>query len=124
MPRKKELYFSMYQSFIQDDIQDMHKTSEDTCFQNEDAKNDRLAFFLLNHFLDLCDAIDDQDPSAVDGTVFEGTDIPQEVPLPEHAYTTVFFPLFMVWNICINNRLTTKSSIVTFSSYHLETLAR
>ncbi|VDM09167.1 unnamed protein product [Wuchereria bancrofti] len=39
---------------------------------------ERLAFMLLNHYLDLCDAIEDQDPSAVDGSIFDGTDIPQE----------------------------------------------
>ncbi|VDN41704.1 unnamed protein product [Gongylonema pulchrum] len=52
------------------------------------AEKERLAFVLLNHYLDLCDAIEDQDPSAVDSSIFEGTDIPQEVPLPETKYTT------------------------------------
>lgn len=39
--------------------------------------------------MDLCDAIEDQDPSAVDGSIFDGTDIPLEVLLPETKYTTV-----------------------------------
>ncbi|VDP18168.1 unnamed protein product [Onchocerca flexuosa] len=52
------------------------------------VKKERLAFTLLNHFLDLCDAIEDQDPSIVNGSIFDGTDIPQEVLLPETKYTS------------------------------------
>uniref|UniRef100_A0A915PPW5 Intraflagellar transport protein 172 n=1 Tax=Setaria digitata TaxID=48799 RepID=A0A915PPW5_9BILA len=51
-------------------------------------KKERLAFTLLNYYLDLCDAIEDQDPSVVDGSIFEGTDVPQEVTLPAMKYTT------------------------------------
>ncbi|EJD74502.1 intraflagellar transporter osm-1 [Loa loa] len=52
------------------------------------SKKERLAFILLNHYLDLCEAIEDQDPSIVDGSIFDGTDIPQEVLLPATKYTS------------------------------------
>ncbi|KAJ1353159.1 Intraflagellar transport protein osm-1 [Parelaphostrongylus tenuis] len=42
-----------------------------------------LAFLLLNHYLDLVDAIEEGDASLVDYTAFDGTDIPSEVPLPQ-----------------------------------------
>nr|CDJ87483.1 intraflagellar transport protein 172 homolog [Haemonchus contortus] len=45
-----------------------------------------LAFLLLNHYLDLVDAIDEGDASLVDYSAFEGTDIPSEVPLPESSW--------------------------------------
>ncbi|KAK6046896.1 hypothetical protein COOONC_15599 [Cooperia oncophora] len=64
-----------------------------------------LAFLLLNHYLDLVDAIDEGkfdriscprsnllktyftgDASLVDYSAFEGTDIPAEVPLPESPW--------------------------------------
>ncbi|VDK73481.1 unnamed protein product [Litomosoides sigmodontis] len=51
-------------------------------------KKEHLAFTLLNYYLDLCDAIEDQDPSVVDGSIFDGTDIPQEVLLPAIKYTS------------------------------------
>uniref|UniRef100_A0A0N5AAE4 Nuclear pore complex protein Nup85 n=1 Tax=Syphacia muris TaxID=451379 RepID=A0A0N5AAE4_9BILA len=46
-------------------------------------KKQNLAFLLLNHFLDLYDAIDQQDPSTIDTAIFSASDIPQEVQLPE-----------------------------------------
>ncbi|KHJ99603.1 hypothetical protein OESDEN_00374 [Oesophagostomum dentatum] len=45
-----------------------------------------LAFLLLNHYLDLVDAIDEGDASLVDYSPFDGTDIPSEVPLPERPW--------------------------------------
>ncbi|ETN84945.1 tetratricopeptide repeat protein, partial [Necator americanus] len=45
-----------------------------------------LAFLLLNHYLDLVDAIEEGDASLVDYSAFEGTDIPSEVPLPEKPW--------------------------------------
>ncbi|CAJ0597758.1 unnamed protein product [Cylicocyclus nassatus] len=45
-----------------------------------------LAFLLLNHYLDLVDAINEGDASLVDYAPFEGTDIPTEVPLPERPW--------------------------------------
>ncbi|VDN00883.1 unnamed protein product [Thelazia callipaeda] len=58
--------------------------------KKQSMKKERLAFLLLNYYLDLCDAIEDQNPSSVDGTIFQGTDIPQEVPLPQAQFTTNF----------------------------------
>ncbi|MFH4973753.1 hypothetical protein AB6A40_000462 [Gnathostoma spinigerum] len=46
-----------------------------------------FAFVFFNHYLDLCDAVQEEDPSLVDGSVFEGTDIPVEVTLPEKSFT-------------------------------------
>ncbi|VDP85645.1 unnamed protein product [Echinostoma caproni] len=49
-----------------------------------------MAFVFLNHYLDLVEAIENPDSSAdnLDGSDFQGTDIPMEVPLPEEPYTT------------------------------------
>ncbi|KER27764.1 hypothetical protein T265_05253 [Opisthorchis viverrini] len=49
-----------------------------------------MAFVFLNRYLDLIEAIEDPEGSAdtLDGTDFQGTDIPMEVPLPEEPYTT------------------------------------
>ncbi|KAH8862639.1 Intraflagellar transport protein 172 like [Schistosoma japonicum] len=49
-----------------------------------------MAFVFLNRYLDLVEAIEDPDNSSdsLDSTDFQGTDIPMEVPIPEHAYTT------------------------------------
>ncbi|GMT03452.1 hypothetical protein PENTCL1PPCAC_25626, partial [Pristionchus entomophagus] len=44
---------------------------------------ENVGFVLLNHFLDLVEAIDEDNPSMVDSSVFEGTDIPSEIPLPQ-----------------------------------------
>eukprot|EP00080_Pristionchus_pacificus_P016971 PDM76991.1 osm-1 [Pristionchus pacificus] len=41
-----------------------------------------VGFVLLNHFLDLVEAIDEDNPAMVDSSIFEGTDIPLEIPLP------------------------------------------
>jgi intraflagellar transport protein 172 len=48
-----------------------------------------MAFTLLNHYLDLVDAIDEQRPDAVDYSDFDNTDIPREIPLPEKMYLSV-----------------------------------
>ena len=44
-----------------------------------------MAFVFLNHYLDLLDAIEEQDLN-VDHSDFVGTDIPYEVPLPQKKY--------------------------------------
>ncbi|CAH8560325.1 unnamed protein product [Schistosoma turkestanicum] len=51
---------------------------------------DNMAFVFLNRYLDLVEAIEDPDNSSnsLDSTDFQGTDIPMEVPIPEHLYTT------------------------------------
>lgn len=48
-----------------------------------------LAFTLLNHYLDLRDAIEDQNGDNVDYNDFVNTDIPTEIALPEKPYLTV-----------------------------------
>ena len=45
-----------------------------------------LAFIFLNHFLDLVDAIEEQDANLVDYTNLEQTDIPFKVPLPSTVF--------------------------------------
>ncbi|CAH8629630.1 unnamed protein product [Schistosoma margrebowiei] len=49
-----------------------------------------MAFVFLNRYLDLAEAIEDPDNSSdtLDSSDFQGTDIPMEVPIPEHLYTT------------------------------------
>ncbi|EPB77379.1 tetratricopeptide repeat protein [Ancylostoma ceylanicum] len=54
--------------------------------KDADGEYAPLAFLLLNHYLDLVDAIDEGDASLVDYSAFEGTDIPSEVPLPERPW--------------------------------------
>ena len=44
---------------------------------------DRMAFALTNCFLDIEEAIEEHDMSLVDSSMFEGTDIPSELALPE-----------------------------------------
>ena len=63
--------------------------------QEQGKKKQKLAFIFLNLFLDFYDAIDQQDPSGIDMTKFTGTDIPQEVSLPEKHVILVsnFFQL-------------------------------
>ncbi|PAA52772.1 hypothetical protein BOX15_Mlig006435g1 [Macrostomum lignano] len=48
---------------------------------------DNMAFVFLNHYLDLIEAIEDQDDSSLNHSDFEGTDIPAEVPLPASPHT-------------------------------------
>jgi intraflagellar transport protein 172 len=58
-----------------------------------DCKNANMvnmAFFFLNRFLDIADAIDDPDNAAIDNTDFMETDIPSpyDLDLPETAHVT------------------------------------
>ena len=45
-----------------------------------------MAFLFLNQYLDVVEAIEANDPSIVDNSVFEGTDVPQQFSLPQSAY--------------------------------------
>ncbi|XP_051816621.1 intraflagellar transport protein 172 homolog [Acanthochromis polyacanthus] len=49
---------------------------------------ENMAFIFLNHFLDLCDAIDEGNLDALDHTDFLETDIPYEVPIPTKLCVT------------------------------------
>jgi intraflagellar transport protein 172 len=52
-----------------------------------DQGNTNLAFMLLNRYVDITEAIDSQDPSAVDNTDFHDTDaVPLQSPLPKDHY--------------------------------------
>lgn len=44
------------------------------------------AFVFLNHYLDICEAIEDGESQLVDHTDFGQTDFPSNIPLPEHLY--------------------------------------
>lgn len=44
-----------------------------------------MAFVFLNHYLDIVDAVEDSDPSVVDNSIFEGTDVPMQYGLPERS---------------------------------------
>lgn len=50
------------------------------------ANRTNLAFIFLNHFLDLVDAIEEQDANLVDYSNLEQTDIPSAVPLPRKLF--------------------------------------
>ncbi|KAM9840528.1 intraflagellar transport protein 172 homolog [Aulostomus maculatus] len=49
---------------------------------------ENMAFIFLNHFLDLCDAIDEGTLDALDHSDFLDTDIPFEVPVPSKLCVT------------------------------------
>ncbi|KAM6905680.1 intraflagellar transport protein 172 homolog [Lycodopsis pacificus] len=49
---------------------------------------ENMAFIFLNHFLDLCDAVDEGTLDALDHSDFLGTDIPFEVPVPTKLCVT------------------------------------
>ncbi|XP_018542856.1 intraflagellar transport protein 172 homolog [Lates calcarifer] len=49
---------------------------------------ENMAFIFLNHFLDLCDAIDEGTLDALDHSDFLDTDIPFEVPVPNKLCVT------------------------------------
>ncbi|OUC47010.1 putative WD domain, G-beta repeat protein, partial [Trichinella nativa] len=49
---------------------------------------ENLAFLLYNHYMDICDAIDENNPELVDYSDFDKTDIPLYVSLPTVRYTT------------------------------------
>uniref|UniRef100_A0A7E4USX7 WD_REPEATS_REGION domain-containing protein n=1 Tax=Panagrellus redivivus TaxID=6233 RepID=A0A7E4USX7_PANRE len=56
--------------------------------RNFGGKYENLAFVFLNHYLDVVDAIEDNDPSAVDNSIFDGTDIPIQFGLPNSRFLT------------------------------------
>jgi intraflagellar transport protein 172 len=45
-----------------------------------------MAFVFLNRYLDIVDAIDDEDASTIDNVNFEISDIPQDFPIPESHF--------------------------------------
>lgn len=47
---------------------------------------EKMAFLFLNQYLDITDAIDENDPNLVDNGVYEGTDIPTNYALPNEKY--------------------------------------
>ncbi|KAG7214317.1 hypothetical protein INR49_004455 [Caranx melampygus] len=49
---------------------------------------ENMAFIFLNHFLDLCDAVDEGSLDALDHSDFIDTDIPFEVPVPTKLCVT------------------------------------
>ncbi|KAE9551982.1 hypothetical protein FO519_004806 [Halicephalobus sp. NKZ332] len=54
--------------------------------RNFGDKYENLGFVFLNHYLDVVDAIEENDPSGVDNTIFEGTDIPLQFGLPNSMF--------------------------------------
>lgn len=68
------LDFTLYNRFVFKgiDLRDEGRVSE--------------AFVFLNHYLDICEAIEDGESQLVDHTDFGQTDFPSNIPLPEHLY--------------------------------------
>jgi intraflagellar transport protein 172 len=60
----------------------------DAGIDSKNAGNINMAFFFLNRFLDIADAIEDPDNAAIDNTDFMDTDIPSpyDLDLPEHGH--------------------------------------
>jgi hypothetical protein len=52
---------------------------------------ENMAFAFLNQYLDIVDAIEENDPSLVDNSLFEGTDIPTQYSLPQQMFLSVGF---------------------------------
>ena len=54
----------------------------------DDSRWDSMAFVLLNHYLDISEAIEEGDPSTIDNSDFVGTDIPApyDYALPKSQY--------------------------------------
>lgn len=57
--------------------------------QDYGSKYESMAFVFLNHYLDLAEAIEEQNADGIDNTDLENTDIPTEFPLPDQLYLTV-----------------------------------
>uniref|UniRef100_A0A0N4ZD27 WD_REPEATS_REGION domain-containing protein n=1 Tax=Parastrongyloides trichosuri TaxID=131310 RepID=A0A0N4ZD27_PARTI len=49
-------------------------------------KYENMAFTFLSMYLDITDAIEDNDPSVVDNTIFLSCDVPTQYPLPEKPF--------------------------------------
>ncbi|KAL3102659.1 hypothetical protein niasHT_029470 [Heterodera trifolii] len=47
-----------------------------------------MAFTLLSHYLDVVDAIEEDDPNLVDNSIFDGTDVPISYALPRNKFLT------------------------------------
>jgi intraflagellar transport protein 172 len=52
-------------------------------------KWDNMAFMFLNRYIDLADAIDDENGDMLDNADFVNTDIPFEINLPPKKYLSV-----------------------------------
>ena len=54
----------------------------------DDSRWESMAFVLLNHYLDISEAIEEGDPSTIDNSDFVGTDIPApyDYALPKSQY--------------------------------------
>lgn len=50
---------------------------------------ENMTFTLFNQYIDIVNAIDENDPSEVDSEIFQGTDVPLQFPLPQQPYITV-----------------------------------
>lgn len=50
-----------------------------------------MAFAFLNQYLDIVDSIEENDPSLVDNSLFEGTDVPTQYALPQQMFLSVGF---------------------------------
>ncbi|XP_029847708.3 intraflagellar transport protein 172 homolog [Ixodes scapularis] len=52
----------------------------------KNANKDNMAFVFWNHYLDICEAIEEGSLDTLDHSDFENTDIPSEIPLPEKMF--------------------------------------
>lgn len=50
------------------------------------VKREAEAFIMLNHYLDVCEAIEEGSGNLVDHSDFTATDFPSSVPLPEEIH--------------------------------------
>ncbi len=56
-----------------------------------------MGFLFLNHYLDLAEAVEDQNPDAVQNDDITDTDIPTEIPLPASLYLSVPVPIRLLY---------------------------
>lgn len=52
----------------------------------QDVGREDEAFVFLNHYLDICEAIEEGNVDLLDHSDFTETDFPQEIPLPAAQY--------------------------------------
>jgi intraflagellar transport protein 172 len=50
---------------------------------------ENMAFAFLNQYLDIVDSIEENDPSLVDNSLFENTDVPTQYALPQQMFLNV-----------------------------------
>lgn len=68
-------------------------------------KWDNMAFMYLNRYIDLADAIDEENSDLLDNADFLNTDIPFEINLPQKKYLSVCYDFILSLILKVNQVL-------------------